>query len=142
MQPYRSVGEIKITNTLSTREDCLAEAVAMELLSTSFQALPVLDDSGKVIGKVTEMNLLNALKAGKNLRSTRVKEIMAPAPPVVNEETPLEEAIDLIDANRLMQLSVIKRGRFIGSITRHDLLRAWLGIWVEHERGSFTETIG
>ena len=139
---FRTVGEITITNTLSATEDSTAYAVAMKLLSTSFQVMPVLDRLGKVVGKVTEMDLLKALKTGKDLKVIRVGEIMAPAPPVVTAEIPLEQAIGMIDTNRLTQLPVMKNGRFIGSVTRHDLLRAWLGVWVNHERGSYTEVIG
>jgi len=139
---FRTVGEITITNTLSATEDSTAYGVAMKLLLTSFQVMPVLDRSGKVVGKVTEMDLLKALKDGNDLRAIQVGEIMAPAPPVITAESPLEQAIGLIDANRLTQLPVLKNGRFIGSVTRHDLLRAWLGVWVNHERGSYTEVIG
>ena len=67
---------------------------------------------------------------------------MSTAPPVVTSEIPLEQAIGTIDANRLTQLPVMKKSRFIGSVTRHDLLRAWLGVWVDHERGSYNEVIG
>ena len=139
---FRSVGEIRITNTLSATEDSTASAVAMKLLLTSFQVMPVLDHSGKVIGKVTEMDLLKALKASNDLKAIQVSEIMSTAPPVVTSEIPLEQAIGIIDANRLTQLPVMKNGRFIGSVTRHDLLRAWLGVWVDHERGSYNEVIG
>jgi hypothetical protein len=76
MQPYfKTIGEIRITNTLSTTEDSPAYAVAVKLLFTGFQGLPVLDHFGKVVGKVTEMDLLKALKASKDLKATRVREI-------------------------------------------------------------------
>jgi CBS domain-containing protein len=138
---FRTVGEIRITNTLSVREDCQAYDVALKLLETSFQVLPVLDSSGKVVGKVTEMDLLKALKAGRDLKAIRVREIMAQPPPVVSAEAPLEQAIEIIEAHRLVQLPITREGLFIGSVTRHDLLRAWLEVWVDHERGSYTEVI-
>ena len=138
---YRTVGDITITNTLSATEDTIASAVAIKLLFTSFQSMPVLDYSGKVVGKVTEMDVLKALMSGKDLRAIHVGEIMSPASPVVMSDTRLEETIVIIDANRLTQLPVMKDGRFIGCVTRHDLLRAWLGEWVDHEKGSYAEVI-
>jgi CBS domain-containing protein len=129
---FRTVGEITITNTL----------YAIKLLLASFLVMPVLDRSGKVIGKVTEMDLLKALKASNDLKAIRVSEIMSTAPPVVTPNISLEQAIEIIDANRLTQLPVMKKGRFIGSVTRHDLLRACLGIWVDHDRGRYAEVIG
>lgn len=143
MKPhFKTIGEIKITNTLSATEDTPAYAVAVRLLETGFQGLPVLDRSGKVVGKVTEMDLLKALKAGRDLNAVRVREVMALAPPVVSTETPLEKAVEIMDAHHLIRLPVMKGSRFIGSVTRHDLLRAWLGYWVNHERGGYAQVIG
>jgi CBS domain-containing protein len=139
---FRTIGDIIITNTLSAMEDSTAFAVATKLLLSSFPVMPVLDHSGKVIGKVTEMDLLKGVKTGRNLKRTWVKEIMALAPPVISTETTLEATIEIIETYGLTQLPVTKNGRFIGSVTRHDLLRACLGVWVDHERGSYTEVIG
>jgi len=139
---FRAVGEITITNTLSAMEDSTASVVATKLLLTSFPVMPVLDHSGKVTGKVTEMDLLKAFKMGKDLRAIRVSEIMSTAPPVVTSNIPLEQAIEILEVYGLTQLPVMKNDRFIGSVTRHDLLRACLGIWVDHERGCYTEVIG
>jgi len=135
MQPhFRTIGEIKISNTLSTTEETLTDDVAMNLLTAGFQGLPVLDQAGAVVGKVTEMELLIALKKGRDLKQTFVKEIMAPAPPVVSMDTPLELAVEIMDAHHLLRLPVMHRGRFAGSVTRHDLLRAWLGaVWIDHD---------
>jgi CBS domain-containing protein len=136
------VGEIQITNKLSCVEDVPAYTVALELLDTSFQGLPVLSHAGRVVGKLTEIDLLNALKSGRDLKRTLAGEIMAPPPPVVGPETSIEEAIEIMDVNRLVRLPVIDKGRFIGSVTRHDLLRAWLGVWLDHEKGSHVEVLG
>jgi CBS domain-containing protein len=139
---FKIIGEITITNKLVAMEDAPAYDVALRLLETSFQGLPVLNRSGKVVGKVTEMDLLKALKNGRYLKQIRVKDIMAPAPPVVSTETPLERAVEIMDAHHLIRLPVMKGSRFIGSVTRHDLLRAWLGYWVDHERGDYAQVIG
>ena len=137
MQPhFHTVGEIMLTNHLATTEETSAHAVAMHLLHAGHQGLPVLDRVGRVVGKVTEINLLRALKDGRELKLTRVKEIMAPAPPVVSAETPLEAAMEIMEAHRLIRLPVMRDNRFVGSVTRHDLLRAWLGVWVDHHAGA------
>jgi CBS domain-containing protein len=60
----------------------------------------------------------------------------------VNTETPLEQAVEIMEANQLVRLPVLNGGRFIGSVSRHDLLRAWLGVWLDSERGNYAEVIG
>jgi CBS domain-containing protein len=137
MQPhFRTVGEIMLTNHLATSEETPAHDVAMKLLHAGYQGLPVLDHEGRVIGKITEINLLRALKDGRDLKHTRVKDIMAPPPPVVSTETSLEAAMEIMEVHRLIRLPVMRGTRFVGSVTRHDLLRAWLGVWVEHHSGA------
>jgi CBS domain-containing protein len=64
---------------------------------------------------------------------------MAPPPPVISTETTVEEAVEIMDANHLLRLPVIAGGRFIGNVTRHDLLRAWMGYWVDQD---FAQVIG
>ena len=52
MKPhFKTIGEIRITNKLSATEDTLAYTVAVKLLSISFQGLPVLDASDKVVAR-------------------------------------------------------------------------------------------
>lgn len=144
MQPcFRTVGDITLTNSLAAFEETSAHAVAMKLLQAGYQGLPVLDREGWVVGKITEINLLRALKDGRDLRRTTVKEIMAPPPPVVTVETSLEIAMEIMETHRLIRLPVMRNHRFHGSVTRHDLLRAWLGVWVEHHSGaSYAPVIG
>ncbi len=135
MKPcFRTIGEIKISNTLSTTEDTTANDAAMKLLTAGFQGLPVLDHAGKVVGKLTEMDLLKALKSDRDLTRTLVKELMAPAPPVVSMDTPLEVAVEIMDTCHLLRLPVMNGRHFAGSVTRHDLLRAWMGMsWIDHD---------
>nr|MBI3612549.1 CBS domain-containing protein [Nitrospirota bacterium] len=143
MKPvFKTLGNIRITNTLATRGNDVAFRAAMKLIETSFQGMPVFDDGSEILGKITEMDLLKALKAGKNLQQTVVREIMSYAPPVLCAESTLEQAVEIMDDHRLIRLPVMKDSQFIGSVTRHDLLRAWLGVWVDHERGSYAEVIG
>jgi CBS domain-containing protein len=133
---FKALGDIRMINGLSAAESSSAYSVALRLLETGFQSMAVLDVSGRVIGKVTEMDLLKALVDGQDLREVRVGEIMAPTPPVVNPDTLLETAVGIMEENRLLRLPVVNKERFIGSVTRHDLLRAWLGLWIDEERGS------
>jgi len=143
MRPcFQTIGEIRITNRFWAMEDTPAYSIAVRLLGTSFQGMPVLDAHGKVIGKVTEMDVLKALQVGLDLKQITAKDIMGSAPPVVGTGTTLERAVEIMDAHHLIRLPVMKEGHFIGSVTRHDVLRAWLGVWAYDERGNYAEVIG
>lgn len=132
---YATVGEIKRTNTLSVREETPAYQVVLRLLETGLHGMPVVSSKGDVVGEVSEIDLLKALMEGKDLERTPAGEIMAPCPLVIDKTTPLEEA-----ALRMMQLHLLRipvvdeKNRLIGMVTRHDVLRGWMGgLGLTHE---------
>ena len=126
---FKTVGGVKITNTLSVSERAIAYEAAVKLLQTGFQGLSVLNSKMKVVGKITEIYLLKALKAGQDLKKVRVEEMMSPPPPIITSETSLTEAVEIMESQHLLRLPVMKEECFVGNITRHELLRAWLEIW-------------
>lgn len=131
---FKTVGEVHITNPLWEYEDASAYQAAMRLLEGSLTGLPVFDRAKKLVGKLTEMDLLKALRIDKDLQRTPVAEIMSAVPPMVSTESSLERAVEIMERQQLLRLPVMKRDRFIGSVTRHDLLRAWLGaFWLDTE---------
>jgi predicted transcriptional regulator len=51
----------------------------------------------------------------------------------VTEVTCFDEAVRIMEDTRLLNLPVKKNGKVAYSITRHDLLRAWIGLGVSIE---------
>jgi CBS domain-containing protein len=47
---------------------------------------------------------------------------------VANESTTIADAIKLMEEKHLLTLPVIKQGKVAYSVTRHDLLRARIGL--------------
>ncbi len=46
----------------------------------------------------------------------------------VTESTPIDDAIDLMEAKHLLNLPVVKDGFLIQTLSRHDFLRVSLGV--------------
>lgn len=46
----------------------------------------------------------------------------------VTAETTIEAAVKTMEDKRLLNLPVMQNGRVSYSVTRHDLLRAWIGL--------------
>jgi CBS domain-containing protein len=63
--------------------------LAQQLLSGMYSGLPVVDTHGAVIGVVTEFDLLNALREGKDLQTVKAEEIMGQPAVCVEEEDPI-----------------------------------------------------
>lgn len=127
------MGQIRGTNNLIFHAGKNGMAVAIELLSSHTPGAPVLDDRNEFIGFVSEFDVLRALEAGKELSEITVDEIMAQDRIAVLSETTIEEAVKLMEEKRLLNLPVKKNGNVAYSVTRHDLLRAWIGLGTSGE---------
>jgi predicted transcriptional regulator len=130
---FKTVGQIRATNELVFRHDQNAMGVAVELLTTHTSGAPVVDEQGNFIGFVSEFDILRALGAEKDLNRLTAKDVMAKDRISVTESTSIDEAVKIMEEKRLLNLPVSKNGRVAYSITRHDLLRAWIGLGVSIE---------
>jgi CBS domain-containing protein len=107
--------------------------VAVELLSTHTPGAPVVDERGEFIGFVSEFDILRALEAKKDLNRLTAGDVMAKDHISVTEDTSIDEAVKIMEEKRLLNLPVKVNGTVGYSITRHDLLRAWIGLGVDIE---------
>jgi CBS domain-containing protein len=124
----RTVGQIRGTNALILHVGQNGMAVALELLSTHTPGGPVVDDHNEFIGFISEIDVLRALGAGKDLSKLNAEDIMVHDRIAVTAETTIEAAVKIMEEKRLLNLPVTQNGRVAYSVTRHDLLRAWVGL--------------
>jgi predicted transcriptional regulator len=130
---FKTVGQIHATNNLVFRRDQNAMGVAVELLATHTPGAPVVDERGEFIGFVSEFDILRVLEAKKDLNQLRAEEVMAKEHISVTNDTSIEEAVKIMEEKRLLNLPVKVNGKVAYSITRHDLLRAWIGLGIDIE---------
>jgi CBS domain-containing protein len=124
----KTVGQIIGTNDLLFHAGQSGLAVAVELLSTHTPGAPVVDDRGEFIGFISEFDVLRALEADKDLSKVTAEQIMAKDRISITEETTIEDAVRMMEEKRLLNLPVRKNGKVVYTVTRHDLLRAWIGL--------------
>lgn len=129
----KTVGQIVGTNDLVFRTDQNGLAIAVELLSTHTPGAPVVDQKGDFAGFISEFDILRALEANKELSKMTAEQIMAKDRIYVTEQTSIEEAVKLMEEKRLLNLPVKRNGKIAYTITRHDLLRAWIGLGLDIE---------
>lgn len=129
----RTVGQIRGTNTLILHAGQNGMVVALELLTTHTSGAPVVDDQNEFIGFISEFDVLHVLKAGKDLSTLTAEDIMVHERIAVTSESTIEEAVKLMEEKRLLSLPVKQSGKVSYSVTRHDLLRAWIGLGTSGE---------
>ena len=133
---FKTVGQVQATNDLVFGRTHNAMGVAVELLTTHTPGAPVVDDAGQFIGFVSEFDILRALSAEKDLNQLTAGDVMGKDRIAVTDETSIEDALKLMDEKRLLNLPVQRNGKVTHSITRHDILRAWIGLGIDIENPS------
>ena len=116
--------DIMTSNLVAAREGTTAREIGIKLLIGNFNGLPVIDSSIKVIGIVTAVDILRAIRQGKNLDNIRAVDIMTQNPVVVKEDTEINEVIELILQKHIILVPVINdQQRLVGVVSRLDILR-------------------
>lgn len=130
---FKTVGQVRATNSHIFRRDQNAMGIAVELLTTHTPGAPIVNEGGDFVGFISEFDILRALEAGKDLNRLTAEDVMAKDRIAVTDETSIDAAVKLMEEKRLLSLPVRKNGKVAYSITRHDLLRAWIGLGVSIE---------
>ena len=129
MTKARTVGELMTPNLITIAVTAsLAEAVGI-LDSNKITGLPVLDDSGALIGVLSQTDLVRA-RANQELVSNwlglPVGQIMTKPVLTISSAASLEEAAKVMEQHRVHRLVVTgAAAKPIGIISASDLVRSW-----------------
>ncbi len=98
-------------------------AVAARMLSRyNIGALPVCEEGGKILGLVTDRDLvLRCMAANRNPEKVPVRDVMTTKVVTVNCESSLEEAGAKMAREQVRRLPVEKNGRLCGVLSLGDL---------------------
>lgn len=124
---YETIGQIVATNSMRIRKETNALSVAIALLSNHCPGAPVVDEEGRFVGFISEFDLLRALEEGKELDSLTAGDLMEKTRVAIAASTKITDAAQIMEKHRLLNLPVEENGIVTKTVTRHDLLRAWLG---------------
>src|SRR5680860_57688 len=92
-----------------------------------FGSVPIIDETSKLVGIVSEFDLLKALRKGKNLEDVMAGDIMTANPVSVTQDTNVLTLMDVLQNNHLIRVPVVdSKGKLIGIVARRDLLRGYL----------------
>ena len=127
-----NASDLMSPQVIVAKENTNAEAISARLLAGEFNGVPVVDDNGAVIGIVTAIDILKAIrKNGKNkkLNTITAKDIMTPNPSVVRADTPIEDIMDIMIQKEIVLVPVVEEGgnnnnnKLLGVVARLDIIR-------------------
>ncbi len=96
---------------------------AIEIMQRSnYSQLPVIDSNGKVVGTITEDDIVRALLTyGKEIYNKRVEEVMSDPLPTLPANERIDVAMKLL-AEGVPAVLIVEKGEVVGIVTKSDLL--------------------
>ena len=139
------VGNRMTERPITVTEDASVEQ-ALELMHTEHvRRLPVVDKEGRMVGIVSELDLLKVSPSPATslsiyeipylLSKIKMKDIMTKDVVTVTEDTPLEEAARIMADNKIGGVPVMRGDKLVGIITETDLFKLFVEMLGAREEG-------
>jgi CBS domain-containing protein len=141
-----NAADVMVSNVITVGADATVREVAGLLLKNRISAVPVVSQSGDILGIVSEGDMLRRveshtlrhrswwlrlLTADTELRNEFVKshshkvvDVMTRKVLTVSPETPLGEIASVLERNGIKRVPVVKDGKLVGIVSRANLLQA------------------
>jgi CBS domain-containing protein len=118
-----TAGDIMRSPAITVRPDASRKHIAVTLTEHRISAAPVVDDSGAVLGLVSEYDLL--AKPGDDASA-----LMTTAVITVSADSPVEDISHLLVERRIRRVPVLRGGELVGSVSRRDVIARMATEWV------------
>jgi len=144
-----TAADLMTRDVLTVKSDMPVGDVAQLILKHKVTALPVIDDEGRLLGIVSEGDLVRCSKtkrdahrswwltlmtssssADTNLadQSHRpIGDVMSKDVLLASESESLPRLIELLSRRRIKRLPIVKEGKLVGIVSRVDILRFLAG---------------
>jgi CBS-domain-containing membrane protein len=117
--------DIMTTNVITVKKDVVLTEVIALLLRWHISAMPVVDDEGKMVGIISEIDLVNLTFDG-NAADTTVEEVMVTDIISFSPSTQLADLVQTFSQKHLRRVPIIDKGKVVGIVSRRDILREML----------------
>jgi CBS domain-containing protein len=138
--------DVMVSPVVTVKPSASVKEVAMLLLERRISAVPVVDDQGKVVGIVSEGDLLHRAEAGTERQRSwwlrgltgeetlaaeyvkaharKVADVMTSPVTTATPETPLHELATLMERNSVKRVPIVEDGQLVGIVSRANLVQA------------------
>ena len=118
------ISDVMTSRVISIRSGDTADTAARLLSRNNIGALPVTDDSGYLVGMLTDRDLVTrCLAADLSPSQTPVAQIMTSGPVTVSEDATPGDAAFQMGQKQIRRLPVVREGVLTGIVSLADLAR-------------------
>ena len=157
-----NAADVMVTNVITVGLDACLQDVAHLLLTNRISAVPIVDSDGKVVGIVSEGDLMRRAEAGTVRRrawwlslltgkeglaaqyvkehSRKVADVMTRDVITATPDTPLQDIANILEKNSIKRVPIIKAGKMVGVVSRANLLQALASLRKQIEGGTPNDT--
>lgn len=141
--------DVMVSPVVTVKPSTPVKEVARTLLQRHISAVPVVDDDGRLVGIVSEGDLLHRAEAGTERRHSwwlapiagdhslaaeyikahgrTAADVMTPLVVTAAPETPLHEIAALLERNAIKRVPIVFEGQVVGIVSRANLVQAVAG---------------
>lgn len=136
--------DVMTTQVITASPDQSVSDIAGLFIAHRISAVPVVDEAGRLVGIVSEGDLIDRADAGTRHRASwwleflagperqaesylrahgkRARDVMTSDVVSVDEETPLSEIAALLEKRRIKRVPVLRDAKLVGIVSRANLL--------------------
>ena len=138
--------DVMVSPVITIRKSATVREIAKTLLDKRISAVPVVDNAGKIVGIVTEGDLMRRAEAGTEhpyswwvhflagdatiaadyvkSHAAKVEDVMTSDVLTATAETPLHEIASLFEEHRIKRVPIVdKVGNLVGIVSRANLIQ-------------------
>jgi CBS domain-containing protein len=138
--------DVMVAPVITVKPYTSVKELAQTLLKNHISAVPVVDDQGKLVGIVSEGDLLRRSEAGTERRrpwwlllitgeetlaheyvkahARKVADVMVRDVVTAAPETSVDEIATLMERNSIKRVPIVSSGQLVGIVTRANLIQA------------------
>jgi CBS domain-containing protein len=138
--------DVMVSPVITVKSSSGVKEVARMLLERRISAVPVVDDQGKLVGIVSEGDLMHRAEAATErrhswwlegltsdealageyikARARKVTDVMTRHVITASPDTPLHEIAALLEKNSIKRVPIVRNGQLVGIVTRANLIQA------------------
>lgn len=127
--------DVMSEGVMSLAADATVLEAAQLLVNCAVSAMPVVDTGGRMIGIVSEADLLRcstevdeAADGSASAGSRKVLDLMTRDVVTADEDTPVAALAKLMTERRIKRLPILRERAVVGIVSRIDLLRALISL--------------
>lgn len=118
----RTVGDIMAAPVISTHRDASLQE-ATKLLATHRVGSVAVVEGERLVGILTERDLVRVTSSGADLSTSTVAIWMTPDPQTVEASADVDSALNLLAGSKFRHIPVTADGRLVGIVSIRDLLK-------------------